>query len=526
MKAEKLNIFLQTLRHVKATQLYHQVYYRVRNRLKQRSYSEKTSKGHPLNYELGIQYSNSYLGDGKFIFLNLEKVFNTIDWNFSNFGKLWVYNLNYFEYLHQEAMTKEQGLELMKDYVTHQSSHKDGLEPYPISLRGINWIKFLSQHKIEEETIDNCLFQDYQRLLDNLEYHLLANHLLENAFSLLFGAYYFQDEQIYAEAKKLLQNELKEQILKDGAHYELSPMYHQIILHRVLDSYNLVKSNSWKDQELLPLLKGKAEEMLGWLKNISFTSGEIPKINDAADGIAPTTPQLLEYAKKLGLKEVHSALSDSGYRKFSFDNFECLMDVGQIAPSYQPGHSHADNLNFVLHYKDTPLIVDTGISTYEKNERRQIERSTASHNTVTINGLNSSAVWDGFRVAERAETFIEIESDERIVASHNGYRSLNAMHRRSFQRKKNTFAVEDEVISKNKVTPQGHLHFHPQVKVEQTASGVILNDELRLEITGASSIFLQEYQFAEGYNKLLSAKKVIYEFENNARIEIRPMVGH
>ena len=66
--------------------------------------------------------------------------------------------------------------------------------------------------------------------MDNIEYHILGNHLLENGFSLFFGAYYFQDEKFYVKAKKILTDELDEQILEDGAHFELSSMYHQIML--------------------------------------------------------------------------------------------------------------------------------------------------------------------------------------------------------------------------------------------------------------------------------------------------------
>ena len=73
---------------------------------------------------------------------------------------------------------------------------------------------------------------------------MLGNHLLENAFSLLFGAYYFQDEKLYTKSYDLLISELNEQVLKDGAHFELSPMYHQIILSRLLDSIQLIKLNS------------------------------------------------------------------------------------------------------------------------------------------------------------------------------------------------------------------------------------------------------------------------------------------
>ena len=61
----------------------------------------------------------------------------------------------------------------------------------------------------------------------------MGNHLLENGFSLLFGSYYFRDEKLYSKAKEIIKTELREQILDDGAHFELSPMYHSIILHRI-----------------------------------------------------------------------------------------------------------------------------------------------------------------------------------------------------------------------------------------------------------------------------------------------------
>ena len=373
---DKLQLYFHTLKHVKPTQLYHQVYYRLKNRFISKEYKEVPNEVAELNFESGVINKNSFLGNNSFEFLNLKKEFSEIDWNYSTNGKLWTYNLNYFDFLNQENISKEEGLKLIRNYVSKHSQLKDGLEPYPISLRGINWIKFISRHQIQDAEINNILFNDYLRLADNLEYHLLANHLLENGFSLLFGAYYFQDERLYKKANTILRNELEEQILNDGAHYELSPMYHQIILHRVLDCVNLVENNSWKEKELLPLLKKKAELMLGWLEAITYKNGDIPLLNDSAKGIAPSSEELYTYAKRLGLKSQSSILSDSGYRKWIKNEMEIVLDVGQIAPSYQPGHSHADSLQFLLNFKNKPIIVDTGISTYEKNARRQTERST------------------------------------------------------------------------------------------------------------------------------------------------------
>lgn len=72
------------------------------------------------------------------------------------------------------------------------------------------------------------------------------------------------------------------------------------------------------------------------------------------------------------------------------EKMELLADVGSIGPDYQPGHAHADTFNFVLYLNERPIIVDTGTSTYEVNEIRFYERSTAAHNTVVVAGKNSS----------------------------------------------------------------------------------------------------------------------------------------
>src|SRR5690606_30037047 len=118
--------------------------------------------------------------------------------------------------------------------------------------------------------INQILYNHYQILYHNLEYHLLGNHLLENGFSLFFAAYYFKDDKLYKKSFKILKIELKEQILSDGAHFELSPMYHQILLHRLLDCVNLVLLNPYKDNDLIAFLKEKAIMMLSWLQAVTY----------------------------------------------------------------------------------------------------------------------------------------------------------------------------------------------------------------------------------------------------------------
>jgi len=472
-----------------------------------------------LKLKPSITSPTSYLGNEVFRFLNIDQSFNQgIDWNFSNHGKLWTYNLNYFEYLSQSEISKHEGLGLMHDFINNEKISKDGMEPFPISLRVIFWIKFLTKHQIDDDNINQSLFRQVQMLSARPEYHLMGNHLLENGFGLLFGAYYFQNKKLIGQAKKILTEQLQEQILPDGAHFELSPMYHQLMLYRVLDSINLFQQNPKEEfKDLENIFIQKAELMLGWLQAITFQNGELPKLNDSTDAIAPKVHQLLDYADRLNVKTPKIKLKESGYRKMKNTSFEMIIDVGQIGPDYIPGHAHSDTFNFVLHYEGKPLIVDTGISTYEKNQKRNQERSTAAHNTVVIAKAEQSEVWGGFRVARRAKVFNLQESKNRISACHDGYRKIHTIHQRTFVCQENSITILDEISNQNKA--QAFLHFHPDVEVfliEQEIHGsfgkIIFDNLIDIEI--------EPYQWAAGFNKTVSSKKVILTFKENLQTKI------
>ena len=88
--------------------------------------------------------------------------------------------------------------------------------------------------------IHDSLFAQYRILNESLEYHLLGNHLLEDGFSLVIGGLYFSNKKWFRKGRKIVTNALNEQVLEDGGHFELSPMYHRILLGRLLDCIHLV----------------------------------------------------------------------------------------------------------------------------------------------------------------------------------------------------------------------------------------------------------------------------------------------
>lgn len=527
MDIHKIKLLYHTVKYLKPIQLYYRLFYFFRKKLIRKKVKDKIyAKFNPIVWKNGFNYENCYLDkDNIFVFLNISHVFSKkIDWNYNRFGKLWTYNLNYFDYLNQENISKEKGIILIKDYIKNDNFLQDGKEPYPISLRGINWVKFLSENQVKDKIIDTSLYNHFYNLLDNLEFHLLGNHLLENAFSLLFGSFYFQDEKLYSKSKKILIKELNEQLLDDGGHFELSPMYHQIILFRVLDCIQLIKLNSWKNDDLLKLLKESSYKMLSWLDNMTFNNGDIPMVNDSAFQIAPSTKVLLDYGKSLGVNRKDIELSDSGYRMFKCQKYELLMDMGGVKASYQPGHVHSDTFNFVLYVNNQPFIVDTGTSTYEKNGRRQTERSTSSHNTITIGDYEQTEIWGGFRVARRSKIVSFTENENEFSSSHDGYNKIGVIHNRNFIANSDSIHIYDKLNKQDLHEQIAHFHLHPSIKNIDVKKTSVFFKSLEIEMSFIGqiiSVTKEFYRFANGFNKTKNAIKLKVVFKSNLETTIK-----
>lgn len=549
--------YYHTLIHLKPIQIRYQLWYRIRlywRNLTGFKYNLFTEKERiPLFFNRWIEKPTSYT-EYSFTFLNVSKDYldGQINWNETCNGKLWAYNLNYMDYLLQPNLDETVGCQLIEQFINDLPSNSTGLEPYPIALRSINWIKFLSNHNRHSVVVneakqahnhvsfDSSLYAQFHILLDNLEYHLLANHLLEDSFSLLFGAFYFKDEKLYRKASEILKTELTEQILDDGGHFELSPMYHQIILERLLDCVNLVQNNNQFEGQLslLTLLKGKAIKMLHWLNYMTFYNDNIPLFNDSAYGIAPSTQELNQYSIRLGIlfedairvirhnscksfvksEEANSEinldlcnLSESGYRRFNGQNYECIIDIGQIGPSYQPGHAHADSLGFVLNVNNCPIFIDQGISTYEPNQTRLDERGTSSHNSVTVNKENSSKVWSSFRVAKRAKVFIQSESGNAIIAKHNGFQDIKTTHQRQWIIEENMIKITDQLDGSLRF---GTAHFWLSHQIiPQLINTTVQFSYCTIEFENAQKIKLIKTKVPLGFNKYIDSYKIEVTFE-------------
>lgn len=521
----KIKLLFHTVKYLKPIQVFYQIKYRLQKPKSLAAYNSAFDLEaiNFLSFKENPPVYQSYLGNNEFDFLNQKKQFdsNSIAWNFQGYGKLWNYNLQYGNYFLQQEIASSERERLLMSLYENLNSGELLMEPYPASLRVINVIRFYSLLNFKGNKGLSFLHAELNFLSKRLEFHLLGNHLLENAFALIMGGAFFLKKEWVESGQEILEGQLNEQILADGAHFELSPMYHQIIFFRLLELIDWYSSWPSKNKKFEMFLKTHAQKMRSWLENISFKNGDIPHFNDSAEGISYSTKWLNSYADCLEINSANIPLGVSGYRSVQRGDYECKIDFAAIGPDYQPGHAHADSLSFVLYYKNKPLFVESGTSTYQIGKIRSKERSTLSHNTVVVNGVNQSQVWGGFRVGKRANTLILKDTPTLLSAEHDGYKSRKIIHNRVFTFAEDILKIEDHFIGNGQGIGEFILHISPGLEVARIKDQIKIQKEISITFFNPAQIDLLDYEMANGYNQFLDGKKVVVRFKDTLETIIK-----
>ncbi len=483
---------LRTVRHLRFRQIRWQIANRVRRHFEDPSVLQKedppdypdTRWGPETQYQPPRQPNPApdFLR-GRFSFLNDARDLGCPpDWKAPGASKLWQYNLHYFDWVW--SCSFKEGAKAAVDWIEQHPPQRGavGWEPYPVSLRVMNWCGwFFCRHGKrtagDEELAGKIwasLWRQTKWLESHLEFHLLGNHLLENATALCLAGSCFNgnDAARWLETgANLLREELKEQFLPDGMHYERSPMYHARVsyLLQLLNGCGMPKVKSL----VRPLLKDTRDA----LKKLMHPDGEIALFNDAAFGIAPIQGAL-EGDASCEAPGVWNLPGAGYYGARTADGTYVCIDAGEAGPSYQPGHAHADLFSFELSIRGHRVIVDSGTFDYVNSSMRRWCRSTRAHNTLEIDGRNQSEVWSAFRVGRRASPrrirWEHFQNRFRLSACHGGYSHLRGspVHGRGFSwnPEGGELLIVDRVTSRRPQKLRRLFHIHPSCRLSIAGS--------------------------------------------------------
>jgi len=456
----------------------------------------------------------SLLGPRQACFLNeVRNIESIAEWDDPTAEKLWRYNLHYFDDLNAESAPSRRiwHEDMIERWIAENPPGRGtGWEPYPTSVRIVNWVKSALAGGILTARAQQSLAVQARFLCPRFETHLLANHYFANAKALVFAGMFFDGPEANSWLKRgqeVIRCELLEQVLADGGHFERSAMYHALFLEDMLDLLNLSVAFGY---EVPATWFDVITRMFGWLATMTHPDGDIAFFNDAAIGVSPNLEMLVDYAKRLGLSVPIVSpkplvyLEATGFARLSRGPAVLLADVGSLGPDYQPGHAHAESLSFELSMNGARVLVNTGTSVYAPGVERLRQRGTRAHNTLLIDGEDSSEVWSAFRVARRAratEVSVAARDTLQLRACHDGYRRLRGspIHCRIWKLDSGMLEIADRVEGGGYHQLELRFHFHPAAKVQAGSDGEFLLEHgvsrYRFRVHGAQTCALERASY-------------------------------
>lgn len=354
------------------------------------------------------------------------------DWGRLRHGLLWAYHVNYLEELPWLAMlAAREGdgalLRVLQAWTDGcPPGARPGWEPYPTALRLLSLARaasLLPPGAARTQVLEAVAAQSVW-LLERLEVHVGANHLLANLLALSLAAAVLPRHPVLRLAGppmwRWLAAEADAQVLPDGGHYERSPMYHAWVTATLCEAATVLGHAGRAPGRLA----AAAVRAVRFQETLRHPGGALPYFNDAA-GREPHAPA---FARAFAASRLAPGtplawpgrlvrLQPTGLVVLRAPERHLVMDCGPIGPDHQPGHAHADALSFELSAGAHRVVVNAGVRGYADDPLRAWSRSTAAHSTVQIGDADQIELWAAFRVGRRAAARV-VEAGEGDGAVH------------------------------------------------------------------------------------------------------------
>lgn len=390
-----------------------------------------------------------------------------------------------------------------------------------------------------------------------------GNHYFANMCALAIGGSYFKgdyfDDFMLNGIKSLLE-ELFYQFNDDGGNFEASLPYHFFVLEMLLWTLKLLLNISDDKKELInnslngDLILGDnkiwfkkkyLERLISIIKfsrSTVFNYG-IPQIGDNDSGKFIDLRSLNYNALSI-LSEVEIGLGfisfastekqiinslDHYFDKTGFyvkksDELELVVRAGKIGQNGKGGHDHNDQLSFELAYKSQAIIVDPGTYNYTAYpEKRNLFRSTESHNLMFINGLEQNT----FEAKSKDDLFwIREELTKTKLVKHNSkifsaeIYSYDKPYKRSFLFG-DSISIVDECEADG--LKQLNIHFHPDVSLVKDKNTCIAdNHGSIIQISFSIDFIIDYYNYSNEYGRLSQAPMIkVINIKNDISWEIQ-----
>ena len=438
---------------------------------------------------------DQWIGEGDRVFLNLAwgRLEMTLPMNWapalqSRLDGSWRARLHYMEYL--EGADDRWANALIGDWLNQVTlDDKDmrqfGWRSFNLAIRAVVWMQQVATrvHALSDETksaMAHSLAHQLVYLERFLETDLRGNHLIKNVKALLWAGRCFNGE-LAGRWRKLgethLARELQEQVLPDGMHYERSPAYHCQVLADLIECRQVLESGKLRDR-----LDEVIARMSNALAYLVHPDGQVAQFNDGGLSMAyPPQTCLDATGREAGWPDGPFSLPDAGYYGHRHGNEYLIADCAKLAPDYLIGHGHGDILSLEWSVGGHRVIVDQGTYQNLGGERRIVSRATASHNTISINGLNQGDFYGAHRCGRRPTPELICFKPEgpgfSLEGTHDGYGHLpgEPKPRRRITASPDRVSIIDWVDGSSMHNAKGGFLLHPGCQIEQEDTLLIIS---------------------------------------------------
>jgi hypothetical protein len=355
---------------------------------------------------------------------------------------------------------------------------------------------------------------------------ITSNHYLANLVGLVglgFACPVFREAQgwrTFSVAETF--REIERQVHPDGGDYESSIPYHRLVTEMFLAVAILCRRN----RVTLPeTFSRRLERMLEFTESYTKPNGLAPQVGDADDGrlhiladygswdprdhrhllatggafygrddwlaaAGPRTEEPLWLMGREGGVEPSRPPSAAGSRAFPDSGIYLMRAAGlylliacsAVGARGIGNHKHNDVLSFELHVDGQDLIVDAGSYLYTPEPAwRNHFRSTASHNTVMVAGVEQNRFGEGGLfwlhpdATPQCLVWESTAATDRFVGEHDGYARLSppVIHRREFRLDKRARRIQicDWLNGRGRPALAWNFTLAPGVAVRQAGEG-------------------------------------------------------
>lgn len=354
---------------------------------------------------------------------------------------------------------------------------------------------------------------------------------------------------------KRLTEEINLQVMRDGTHWEQSPMYHNEVLHCYLDTIILANKNNVEltkdimvktkalayadlymakpnhhqpmqsdsdDTDLRDMITKAAlvfkdgQLKFGGCKHVDFESIWDLGMDSISeyDNIQAEEPQHASY----GFNDSGNYYMRSGWgEKDNYMHFHC----GTLGS----GHGHSDLLHFDLHGCGESILTDSGRYTYvEGSYFRNYFKSCSAHNTTMVDDKEFTVCMDSWRNSKAAvpikQNFLTDEEFDYVEGGHLGYMDLDEpvhVARKILFIKPDCWVVADEFHGEGTHQYKQLFHFDNGEIIEEANDVIFQGKRAKLRIMPLNKHVKKETSkclISKEYNQMEDSNQLVLSLEN------------